>query len=98
MPIIPLSVYYERDCQLVQDMATTKITFAGLHHACRGFPCEGCPHQIGCSHYLILTPPPKRVIKQKIGKPGPTNAELAKKHGVTKRQISKMRKQGLLDV
>lgn len=79
-------------CQL----ATPWKIFVGLYHATNGNPCEtGCGYFNNgkCAGYLMLTT--SEAAFNKISRK--TNAEIAEELNCSKRQVSKMRKAGLLN-
>ncbi len=80
-------------CKLADGPIINKTMFAGVFDQANGNVCDGCSHNSNCSaksKFINYTGDPR--LKQ-----GPTNAELAKKHGISKRQASKMRAAGIFE-
>jgi len=82
------------DCELYN---SSSGSFAGLWGLTHGDPCTtGCAwYKDGdCTRY-------KQAISRQKAKPifvsKPTNAELSQELGISKRQVSKMRKNGMLE-
>lgn len=84
---------------LIEDHCIIPIEIrSGLHQNTSGNICQtGCANYNGgyCSGYKILTAG-KKVIGKTVKKRKKTNAQYAEELGITKRQVSKRRKAGLL--
>ncbi len=85
------------DCSQFQDNAEM---FFALWEATYHNPCEGCFLNSGdivkkCKGYTKLVNKTKHLEKSEI-RPGPTNAVIASKLGISKRQVAKLRKNGSL--
>jgi len=80
-----LQWFLEEECELV----TTRILFTALYDLTNGDPCAGCYKNnsfCGCDTYersLVSTREPTQT-------PVETNAQVAERLGVSKRQASKM--------
>jgi hypothetical protein len=88
--------YLTAGCLFLVGEKKNQTIFNGLHENTNGSICEtGCAYIDKCQAYRILssrlteTPEEKKI-------PMPTNAQIAAKLGVTKRQVSKMRIKGTL--
>jgi len=77
----------EVECQLYTSMGP--LMFMGLYTACHGNPCVGCAFadMQTCKRIKMKEPPsmPKRVYEE-------SNAEMAKRLGISKRQAAKQRR------
>ncbi len=82
-------------CTLANEMKF--VMFQGLFKLTNGDPCEGCPHYSGCEFLqkLLNTAHARRMWNFKLHS-HETNAEIAKRMGMSKRQVAKMRKKGEL--
>ena len=81
---------------LVGESKKSPDLFVGLHERTNGDVCNtGCADISTCKAYRTLSSKPVEPAKDKKV-PLPTNAQIAYKMGVSKRQVSKMRKKGIL--
>jgi hypothetical protein len=80
--------YTNGKCELFEKTSAT--VFVSLYIHTGGYVCKGCFKEPYCKNT------PKEVKKQGVKKPERTNAELADLMGTSKRQVSKMRKNGTL--
>jgi hypothetical protein len=87
--------YLKAGCLFLEGDHKNETVFISLHERTNGFVCEtGCADIKICQAYkALLARDPDKPVIVKI----PTNAELASKLGISKRQVSKLRKKGLLE-
>ncbi len=93
MEIASLQEFLEIACELQKP---NRGMFVAIYNRTNGRPCDGCCFRNHClqKHDLELS---KVQSKKKTSfSTTETNAEIAKRIGVTPRQISKMRKAGKL--
>ena len=96
MEIASLSKFLKTDCELQRPR---RDLFVDLYYVTNGRPCDDCSIRHNCQarHDLELIAKNSAITKKtKNLKTNKTNQELADEHGVSKRQISKMRKLGLI--
>lgn len=82
-----------KNCAFIKN---APLTFVVVCMASKNKPCEKCIHidKIKCPGYRLIT---HNEPAKKVGKiPKYTNKEIADKLQITKRQVSKMRKEGKL--
>lgn len=84
--------YRDAGCILLESIEGT--AFMGLHQVTNGNVCKECTYKSSCAAKVAI----ERAKQQgtPITSPAKTNAELAKKLGVSKRQVAKMRAAGTL--
>ncbi len=71
--------------------------FKGLFDLTNGDPCEGCAYYSGCEFLRKrLNTAHSRRVRNFALHSYETNAEIAKRMGMSKRQVAKMRKKGEL--
>ena len=88
-----LSDMLKSSCQLKNPRVEILI---GIYHATNGSPCDGCGYKYDCQarHEIELAAMKnKRFNSLKVTE---TNSQIAKRLGISKRQVSKMRKEGKL--
>ncbi|KKM94829.1 hypothetical protein LCGC14_1194550 [marine sediment metagenome] len=73
------------------------VMFQGIFRLSAGNPCDGCPHHSGCAFLReqLNTAHSRRVSNFGLHS-HETNAEIAKRMNISKRQVAKMRKKGEL--
>ena len=81
--------YENGKCDLFNN--TNPLVFIGIYNLTQENPCNGCFKE------SICTDKPNNTKKHKTFISKPTNAELAEKLGVSKRQVSKLRAKGILN-
>lgn len=93
MEIASLDEFLEADCEL---QYPTLGIFIGIYHTTNGRPCDDCAMRHNCKERHDLEQikagsqvPRKRVYTE-------TNRQIADRLGISKRQVSKMRKAGEL--
>lgn len=93
MAIASLHEFLEADCMLQHP---NRRIFVSIYHGTNGRPCDGCVFKHNCKqrHDLELVISSKKRTPKKPMRE--TNAEIAKRLGITKRQAAKMRKAGKL--
>lgn len=86
-----LSDMLKSSCELKQPSVNILI---GVYNATNGHPCEGCALKKDCGarHNLELSKQHHRRFQPSVRTE--TNADTAKRLGISKRQVSKMRKLG----
>ena len=90
--IASLHEYLEVDCELQKQR---RDVFIALYHVTNGRPCDDCAIRHNCKerHDLEI----ESIASQNNNTiQHETNAQIAERMGITKRQASKMRKAGLL--
>jgi hypothetical protein len=100
MTYIPMPDYLKSECELKSPLKV----FLAIYTMSQGFPCKGCAYDQpevdrpqGCpvKKELLKLVRPGRAREPKKPAP-PTNAEIARKMKISKRQVSKLRKAGKL--
>ena len=92
--------YKENGC----DIATNDPydTFSGIWETTEGHPCRGCPFRLICNLLNKLnsesTSPKQSNPQSRTMKDGVTNADIAKVMNITKRQASKLRAEGKVNL
>lgn len=79
---------------LIREGCELSRYFPGLYQVTAGDPCKDCATVSTCPVKIKLSTKPK--INPSI--PTETNAQIAARLGITKRQVAKRRKEGTLDV
>lgn len=92
MKIASLHDFLKSDCELLEP---NRAVFIGLYNVTNGRPCDDCVIKTHCKarHDLETVN-----VKKRSGNTmeHETNQRIAERIGVSKRQVSKMRKAGLL--
>lgn len=82
-------------CTLADEMKFTM--FQGIFRLAAGNPCDGCSYHSGCEFLREqLNAAHSRRVRNFGQHSHETNAEIAKRMGMSKRQVAKMRKKGEL--
>ncbi len=82
-------------CTLANSMKLTM--FQGLFKLTNGNPCDGCPYRSECGFLREqLNTAYSRRVRNFGQHSHETNAEIAKRMNISKRQVAKMRKKGEL--
>jgi len=89
MPKIELSDYLRSDCDLLKP---SPVILMAIYDMSGGDPCRDCASRNYCitRKRLIEKANNKTSVKANVE----TNAEIANRMGLSKRQVSKMRKRG----
>ena len=87
----PAEWYLENECELCEP---TIMVFLAVYHLTNGDPCKDCYSKNTCKTFKLINHPssrshPKRRVE--------TNADVACRMGVSKRQVAKMRREGTLE-
>lgn len=82
--------FFENGCELCKP--SPDIFFA-VFMATNGNPCDGCNCKDTCPAFPLITHP---AAKAQPTKKVETNADIAERLGVSKRQVAKMRQRGEL--
>lgn len=93
MRIASLHEFLEAGCELQRP---SRWLFVALYHSTRGRPCDDCVMRVNCKqrHDLELAHNARQAaMKKPVGE---TNAQIAKRLGISPRQVSKRRKAGRL--
>jgi len=84
-------------CKLVEECGYA--IFKGVFDHSGGDPCNGCPYEEGpkCQFLITIKLKASQRRRENFGKVSfKTNAKIAEEKGISKRQVAKMRRRGLL--
>jgi hypothetical protein len=82
-------------CELAEDLQFS--VFKHIYDTSNGDPCDGCAHKQGCAFLTSQAHNESSRRRENFGKVGfETNAKIAERLGISKRQVAKMRKKGEL--
>ena len=97
-----LQWYIGNGCQLI-DPDPDLLTL--IYAETSGWPCNGCSHTLTCQTYHLVEKSEHELeedarfeacFSRPAGKKTETNAEIAARLGISKRQVAKMRRNGEL--
>lgn len=91
----PYMLYKTSGCEIAEDKG--EGYFMGLYDAVGGQVCQDCGLVEVCKAPDVIRLAVLKYREKLLSKaPAKTNAELAKEHGISKRQVAKMRREGKL--